>query len=180
VTARLRPSRAPLVRGFAALAGRRTRTAPPAVFLTLGRHQRVFWPWLAFAGALLSGGRLSRSETELVILRVATLAGSDYELAQHRGMARAAGLTAAEVDRVADGPDAAGWSADQTLLLRVVDALHADEDLDDDLWTALVAAYDEPRALEVVLLAGHYRMLATALRVARVEPDAPRPPRPPG
>lgn len=174
MTARVRPSRGLLVRGFASLAGRRVRTTPPAVFLTLGRHQRVFWPWLVFAGALLSRGRLTRAETELVILRVATLAGSDYELAQHRGIARAAGLSAAEVARVADGPDAPGWSASQVLLLRVADELHADEDLGDATWAALVAAYDEPGALEVVLLAGHYRMLATALRVARVDPDSPR------
>ncbi|WP_139978467.1 carboxymuconolactone decarboxylase family protein [Nocardioides litoris] len=171
---RVAPGRGLLVRGFAAVAGRRLGTEPPGVFRTLGRHQRVFWPWLAFAGALLGGGRLTRRETELVILRVGTLAGSDYELAQHRHIARAAGLSAAEVDRVADGPDAAGWSATEALLLRVTDELHATEDLGDDSWAALVDAYDEPRALEVVLLAGHYRMLATALRVARVPPDRPR------
>ncbi|MDO9457484.1 carboxymuconolactone decarboxylase family protein [Nocardioides sp.] len=174
MSARVAPGRGPAVRAFAALAGRRVGTAPPAVFLTLGRHQRVFWPWLAFAGSLLSGGRLSRADTELVVLRVATLCGSDYELSQHRRIARAAGLTRDDVDRVADGPDAAGWTPTQRLLLRVVDALHADEDLDDATWAELVAAFDEPRALEVVLLAGHYRMLATALRTFRVEPDERR------
>ena len=57
-----------------------TGTEPPGVFLTLGRHRRLFWGWLLFAGSLMPGGRLPRRETELVILRVATLAGNDYEL----------------------------------------------------------------------------------------------------
>ena len=92
--------------GFARLAGRVTGTEPPAVFLTLGRHRRLFWGWLLFAGALMPGGRLTRRETELVILRVATLCGSDYELTQHRRLGRRAGLSADEIDRVADGPDA--------------------------------------------------------------------------
>ncbi len=80
-----------LVSGFARLAGRVTGTEPPAVFLTLGRHRRLFWGWLLFAGSLMPGGRLPRRETELVILRVATLSGNDYELTQHRRLGRRAG-----------------------------------------------------------------------------------------
>ncbi len=98
-----------LVQGFARVAGRVTGTEPPAVFLTLGRHRRLFWGWLLFAGALMPGGRLTRRETELVILRVATLSGSDYELAQHRRLGRKAGLSTDEIDRVALGPDDPAW-----------------------------------------------------------------------
>lgn len=144
------------------------------MFLTLGRHQQVFWPWLAFAGSLLAPGGLSRAETELVVLRTATLSGSDYELRLHRPIARGAGLSAADVDRVSDGPDADGWTARQRVLLRAVDGLHAEEDLDDATWAALAGEYGERTALEVVLVAGHYRMLATAIRVARLQPDPPR------
>lgn len=168
---RVQPSRALAVRAVAAVAGRRTGTRPPAVFLTLGRHRQVFWPWLAFAGSLLAPGGLSRADTELVVLRTATLAGSDYELRLHRRIARGTGLSAADVDRVAAGPDADGWTPPQRVLLRAVDRLHAEEDLDDATWSALVGEHGERTALEVVLVAGHYRMLATAIRVARLRPD---------
>lgn len=174
MTGRLRPGGGPGVRLVAAAVGRASGTRAPAVFTTLGRHPRIFWPWLCFAGALLAGGRLTRPQTELVILRVATLNDSDYELVQHRPIARRAGLSRTEVDRVAAGPDADGWTPVQRTLLRAVDALQADEDLDDPTWRELVEALDEQRALEVLLLAGHYRMLATALRTLRVPPDAPR------
>jgi alkylhydroperoxidase family enzyme len=163
-----------LVSGFARLAGRVTGTEPPAVFLTLGRHRRLFWGWLLFAGALMPGGRLPRRQTELVILRVATLSGNEYELTQHRRLGRRAGLTSAEVDRVADGPDAEGWGPRERLLLRVTDELHAEQDLSDATWAELRAALGERECIELVMLVGHYTMLATTLTTLRVRPDRPR------
>jgi AhpD family alkylhydroperoxidase len=178
VTARIPPGRTRdtglLVQGLARLAGRLTGTQPPAVFLTLGRHRRLFWGWLLFAGALMPGGRLTRRETELVILRVATLSGSDYELTQHRRLGRRAGLSDAEIDRVARGPEDDAWSAGERLLLEVTDELHAHADLSDATWARLRAAYDERRCIELVMLVGHYQMLATTLTTLRVSPDGSR------
>ena len=161
------------VRAFAAVAGRVTGTEPPAVFLTLGRNRRLFWGWLHFAGALMPGGRLPRRETELVILRVATLCGSDYELTQHRRLGRRAGLSTDEVERV-QAPVVEGFGARETLLLRAVDELHRTRDVGDELWADLSAELDEPTLVELVMLVGHYEMLATTLGTLRVRPDRPR------
>ena len=163
-----------LVSGFARMAGRVTGTEPPAVFLTLGRHRRLFWGWLLFAGALMPGGKLPRRETELVILRVATLTGNEYELTQHRRLGRRAGLAAEEIDRVAEGPDAEGWAARERLLLRVTDELHEKQDLSDETWAELRGHLDERESIELVMLVGHYTMLATTLTTLRVRPDRPR------
>jgi AhpD family alkylhydroperoxidase len=180
VTARVSPGRTRdtglLVQVFARLAGRVAGTSPPAVFLTLGRHRRLFWSWLFFAGALMPGGRLPRRETELVILRVATLSGSAYELAQHRRLGRHAGLTTDEIDRVALGTGDPSWGPRDRLLLRVAEALHAQRDVSDGLWAELRVQLDEPEAIELVMLVGHYAMLATTLNTLRVEPDRPRRP----
>ena len=160
--------------GFAHLAGRVSGTEPPAVFLTLGRHRRLFRGWLHFAGKMMPGGRLPRRETELVILRVAALTGSEYEATQHRRLARRAGLTADEIDRVPAGPTAPGWSERDRLLLEVTDELHAQRDLGDATWARLRGTFDEPTCIEVLMLVGHYEMLATTLGTLRVRPDAPR------
>jgi AhpD family alkylhydroperoxidase len=178
VTARIEPGGlrdvGPFTWALARVFGRRSGTEPPAVFLTLGRNRRLFRGWLHFAGRMMPGGRLPRRETELVILRVAHLTGSEYEATQHRGLARRAGLSDAEIDRVADGPDAPGWSDRERLLLRVTDELHATHDLSDAAWADLRAELDEPTCIEVLMLVGHYEMLATTLRVLRVRPDRPR------
>ncbi|MEV5003159.1 carboxymuconolactone decarboxylase family protein [Nocardioides sp. LML1-1-1.1] len=177
--ARIRPGTwrevGPFVALFARLAGRVQGTEPPAVFLTLGRHRRLFWGWLHFAGRLMPGGRLSRRESELVILRVAALRGSSYELTQHRRLGRRAGLSREEIAAIEAGTvDAPSLSERERLLLRASDALVAEQDLADDLWAALGEHFDDRERIEVVMLAGHYAMLATALHVLRVEPDRPR------
>ena len=41
-----------VIAGLSRLAGRVTGTEPPAIFLTLGRHRRLFWGWLHFAGQI--------------------------------------------------------------------------------------------------------------------------------
>jgi AhpD family alkylhydroperoxidase len=164
----------PFVALFARVAGRVQGTEPPAVFLTLGRHRRLFWGWLHFAGRLMPGGRLSRRESELVILRVASRRGSSYELTQHRRLGRRAGLTAEEIDRIEAGGPAGSFSPREVLLLRTSDELLAHDDIPDGLWAELGDHFDDRERIEIVMLVGHYAMLATALHTLRVRPDRPR------
>jgi alkylhydroperoxidase family enzyme len=159
---------------FGHVAGLVTGTSSPNVFRTLGRHRRLFRGWLRFAGRLMPGGLLPRRETELVILRVAHLAGSDYEFAHHVRLGRRAGIGAEDVRRVQEGPGADGWSARERMLLATADALHERGDLDDAEWDAVRLHLDEREAIELCLLTQHYEMLATVLRTLRVQPDAPR------
>ncbi|MFW6690845.1 carboxymuconolactone decarboxylase family protein [Streptomyces sp. MAR4 CNX-425] len=155
-------------------AGRVAGTRPPALFLVLGRHRRLFRGWLRFAGRLMPRGTLPRRETELVILRVAHLRDCRYEFEHHRRLGRRAGVTPADVERVARGPGAAGWTDRERTLLAAVDALHHDRDLDDAGWRELRTHLDEKAAIELLLLAGHYEMLATAIAALRLRPDPPR------
>lgn len=164
----------PFVAAFARIAGRVQGTEPPAVFLTLGRHRRLFWGWLHFAGRLMPGGRLSRRESELVIVRVAARRGSAYELEQHRRLARRAGLSRAEVAAIEAGESDPGLSARERLLLRATDELLADQDLSDPLWAELGTHFEDRERIEILMLVGHYAMLATALHALRVRPDRPR------
>ena len=72
--------------------GARTVRAPEMhLFTTLGQHKRLFCGF-AFSGARLLRGRLPQVDTELVILRVAHLRDSEYELQHHRWMGRRRGL----------------------------------------------------------------------------------------
>ena len=161
----------PVIWAFARLAGRVTGTTPPHVFTTLGRGRGLFWGWLHFAGKLMPGGRLPRIDTELVILRVAVVRGSDYEFNHHRALGRRAGLDDHDIERVRIGASAGGWSDRQSLLLRVTESLLENRDVDDALWAELRAAEDERTCIELLLLVGHYDMLATTLHTLRVQPE---------
>ena len=157
--------------GFAALAGRVSGTGPPNLFLTLGRHRRLFRGWLRFAGRLMPRGTLPRRDTELVILRVAHVRSCDYERTHHERLGRKAGLSAAELARVADGPDAPGWSPREQAVLRATNALLRDHDIDDETWRALHGHLGDQGCIELCLLVGHYDMLAGTINALRIQPD---------
>src|SRR5690606_16553031 len=122
---------------FARASGLVTGTNPPNLFLTLGRHRRLFRGWLRCAGHLMPGGRIDRRTTELVILRVAHLSGCEYELEHHRHLARRARITEDEVERVLTDPTAAAWTPRERAVLAAVDELHATGDLADGTWSAV-------------------------------------------
>ena len=155
------------------VSGRVAGTGPPNLFLTFGRHRKLFRGWLRFAGRLMPGGTLPRRETELVIIRVAHLKGCRYEFDHHVHLGAKAGVTAADVERLVTGPEADGWTFRERAILRVVDALHYDGDVVDETWADLTTHLDDKGCIELVFLVGHYEMLATALTTLRVQPDAP-------
>ncbi|MEW2352144.1 carboxymuconolactone decarboxylase family protein [Spirillospora sp. NPDC029432] len=159
---------------FAKGAGRVAGTEPLKLFLTLGRRRRMFHAWLLFAGTLMPGGKLSRRESELVILRVAHLRDCRYELEHHSRLGRRAGIGTKELDRLAAGPDAEGWTPRERALLAAVDVLHTDKDLDDATWAKLRVHLTEPECVELCMLAEHYQMLATVITALRIQPDRPR------
>lgn len=163
---------------LARLLGAAVGAGPPAVFTTLARHRGLFRRWLWFAGALMPGGRLPRSDSELLILRVAHNCASEYEWTQHERIALVAGLTAEDVARVRSGPAADGWSERRRLLLEAADELHAQRTISDATWTGLRDLLDDATLIELCMLVGHYEMLAMTLNSLRVAPD-PLPAGPP-
>lgn len=110
-----------------------------------------------------------------MILRVAHLAGCRYEFDHHVALGQQAGVTATDVERVVEGPAATGWTDRERTILAAVEQLHHQRDLDDETWTALRGQLSENEAIELLLLAGHYEMLATTINTLRIQPDAHRP-----
>jgi AhpD family alkylhydroperoxidase len=144
---------------------------PPNVFTTLARHRRLFRGWLRFAGALMPRGSLPRADTELLILRVAHNCRCDYEWRHHERLGRAAGLSEADIGRILDGPGARGWSPRRSLLLRAADELHERRELSDELWRGLREELRDAQLIELLMLVGHYEMLAMTIASLRIQPD---------
>ncbi|MFE3960411.1 carboxymuconolactone decarboxylase family protein [Nocardia sp. NPDC059091] len=141
------------------------------LFSTLGRTGGLFRGWLHFSGRLMPGGKLRRYESELVILRVAHLRQCEYETDHHIRLGRRAGVTAEILDRLREGPAAAGWSAEERALLTAVDQLVTTRDLDDATWQSLADHYDERRLIEIVLLTNQYEGLASTITALRIQTD---------
>lgn len=115
---------------------------------------------------------LPARERELLILRTGYLCRAPYEWGQHVVIGRAAGLTDDEIARVATGPAADGWSAEEATLLRAADELHADSCIGDATWAALAERWDEQQLIEVCMVVGQYHLVAFALNSIGVEPES--------
>ena len=146
-----------------------TATGPASnIFDTLVRYPGLFRKWLPFGGKLLSG-KLPARDRELLILRTGWHCGSAYEWGQHVLIARAAGITDEEIDRVREGPAAPGWDAFERVLLTAADELHDDACISDATWASLAARYDERQLIELPMLVGHYHMVAFTLNSLGVQ-----------
>jgi 4-carboxymuconolactone decarboxylase len=144
------------------------------IFATLVRYPGLYRRWMPFAGKLLAG-KLPTRDRELLILRSAWRCRSSYEWGQHVRLAKQAGISAEEIDRVAAGPDTPGWEPFDRTLLAAVDELHDDACLTDATWATLASRYDERQMIELPMLVGQYHMLAFALNSLGVqrEPGVP-------
>lgn len=149
---------------------------PLVLFRTLARDQRLFQRFMG--GGLLDRGHLTLRQREVVIHRVTALCGSEYEWGVHVAFfAKRAGLDAGQLRTMVHGSaDDTCWSAEDRLLIRLCDALHASCDIDDKLWAELRGTFSEDAMIELLLLAGFYRTvsyLTNALRLP-LEPFAAR------
>jgi len=144
------------------------------IFTTLVRHRRLFRRWSPFGGVLLTG-LLPARDRELLILRTGWLCRAPYEWGQHVRLAAEAGMTADEIARVADGPQAPGWTALEAALLRATDELHADAFISDASWAVLAASYSVEQLIEIPMLVGQYHLVSFTLNSLGVqrEPGVP-------
>jgi alkylhydroperoxidase family enzyme len=141
------------------------------IFATLAHHPRVLKRWSAFGGTLLYAGTLSHRDRELLIMRTAWHCGAHYEWGQHVAFARAAGLSDEDIARIAEGPDAEGWSAEDAALLRAADELHDHARIDDATWASLAGRYDEQQLIELCMVVGQYHLVAFTLNSLGVQPE---------
>jgi 4-carboxymuconolactone decarboxylase len=139
------------------------RDPPPLnIFRTLARNRPLSKSFLSLGGHLLTGGVLPAREREIVILRVGWRANSEYEFGQHTRIGLDSGLSQAEVERLTVA-DPTGWSHDDSALIRLVDELCDADVVSEDTWDRLAVRWSERELLELLLLAGFYRMVSGML-----------------
>ncbi len=138
---------------------------------TLARHPALTAAFNTFNGYILFASTLTPRQRELLVLRVATRRGSAYEWEQHRVLAADVGLEEADVERIAAGPDAPGWSSHESAMLRAVDELIGAGEIADATWQVLATEFDDQQMMDLVFTVGAYEILALAFRSFGVELD---------
>ncbi|MBL7493347.1 carboxymuconolactone decarboxylase family protein [Frankia sp. AgB1.9] len=141
---------------------------------TLGvyaHHTTLAQAFFTFNGHILSTSTLSDRQRELIVLRVAAQRKAGYEWLQHTFIARDAGLSDEEIQRIALGPDAPLWDPLDAATLRAVDELIADGKIGDGTWAVLVEKLEVKQILDVIFTVGAYETLAYMISSFDIEID---------
>lgn len=155
-----------------AKAGARVIRAPRFHLMdTLGQHWLLFLAWLPFSGVLLNWGKLPRKDAELVILRVGHLRDCEYELQQHRRLARSRGLDDETQSLIFRGPDSDGLTDRQRVLITATDEFVVTRSMSQETWTGLASHLDRKQLIEFCMLASQYDGLAATMATLRIPLD---------
>lgn len=141
---------------------------PLNIFATLAKHPALLDRFNRFGGFLLYKGQLPAREREVVILRVGWRSGSVYEFGQHTVIGKGAGLTDEEVRRLA-AESLQGWDEGDRDLVELADQLCATNNVAADLWERLAARWSEPEMIELLVVAGFYRLVSGFLNATGVQ-----------
>ncbi len=141
------------------------------LFRTLGRNRGLYKPFLSLLTHLMNDGVLPARDREIIVLRVGYNCGSSYEFGQHIPIGLDAGLTEDEVAALATP---AGLIGDRdSILVATADDLCRDDMVSDDSWSQLsTMGWSDEQLIEILMLAGFYRMVSGFLNTVRVEPDS--------
>jgi 4-carboxymuconolactone decarboxylase len=144
------------------------------VFRLLANAPNVFGGWTQMVDELFDSPTFDRRMREVVILRVAHLQGSRYELGQHVGIARTAGLTEQQINAILDAGDldAAGFSRTERTALDVTTELCSTHRLRDDTFAAAQAVFGDEAFTELLMIISCYYGLALVLNAADLDVDA--------
>ena len=145
------------------------RTPPLNVFRLTAHASSVFRPFLRYGGALLSDLELDPVLRELAILRVAVLAGAEYERVQHEPIAAGVGAGPEQIAR-ATRPGEPGEGV-EGLVLALVEETARDGRGSAATTDALVAALGERQLVELLLVIGQYRGLAVLMNTVEIDLD---------
>ncbi|HVA43358.1 MAG TPA: carboxymuconolactone decarboxylase family protein [Acidimicrobiales bacterium] len=141
------------------------------IFATLAHNPRMLRRFNQLGGSLLFRSAIPDREREIVILRVGWRARSVYEFGQHTVIGRRARLTDAEIEALASDVLPEGWSEEDQLLVRLADELCANDCVSNETWSGLSRRWGAAQLVELLVLAGFYRLVSGFLNSTGVALD---------
>lgn len=145
--------------------------SPVNLYKALGNHPGLVAAWTEFANAIRHGSGTSRALRELMILRAAQLARSDYEWAHHLRMARKAGVSDAQINELAQWRESKSFDAKERAALALTEGVMAC-DVSDAVHAEVKRHFSDAEFVELSLTAAFYAMVSRMLDAMRVELDA--------
>jgi 4-carboxymuconolactone decarboxylase len=132
------------------------------VYRVMAHNPALLTAWQNFRSHVVLGNTLDDQSLEIVILRTGFRRGSNYEWMHHVVRGRNAGLDDCRIRNVAKSPNYA-MSADDSMLMRCVDAIIDTNQLPSTLQEELLAKFGSKGILDLIATVGMYSLLACIL-----------------
>jgi alkylhydroperoxidase family enzyme len=162
----------PLNWAIAKIGARGIRRPRFSLLNVIGQNKLLFLAWLPYSAMLL--GMLSKlpvKDAEVVILRIGHLRDCEYELQQHRRLARTRGIGPDVQAKIFEGPDAEGLSDRQRALITATDEFVVTRGVSPETWATLASFLTKAQLIEFCLLAAQYDGLAATITTLQVPLD---------
>ena len=143
---------------------------PVNLYRALGNHPALAAAWTEFANAIRHDSRTPRALRELMILRTAQVARSEYEWAHHLRMARKAGVAEDKIAALAGWRSALNFDPRERAALALTEAVMAC-DVGDEVYAEVKKHFSDAEFVELSLTAGFYALVSRMLDAMRVELD---------
>lgn len=135
---------------------------------TYANHDQLAQALMPHLAYIWSDSALPARHRALLSLRTLWLTRAEYLWAHRAERALEEGLTTADLERIARGPDADGWSPFEARVIRAADELVVDAFISDATWNALDAEYDLPALIDTIDTVGALTMHAGFARTLGV------------
>lgn len=139
------------------------------IYKTLAHHVDLYNRWSPLGQFLLNGSSITPRHREIAMLRMGWLCQSPYEWSQHARIAKTVGMTDAELHRIAEGPDAPGWSDIDRAVITMADELRYDTMISDKTWAELRKVYSDQQVMELLYTSAQYQLVSMALNTLGIQ-----------
>ena len=144
---------------------------PLALFRTLAVHDELFARMRPLGAGILGHGRIEPREREIVIHRACARAGAEYEWGVHViAFGKPLGLTDEQIAATLNAsPEDTGWSAGRAAPGPPGGRASRHVPVSSSLWSALAERYADDQLLELVIIAGWYRLLSGVINAMGIQ-----------
>jgi 4-carboxymuconolactone decarboxylase len=126
----------------------------------------------AVVNALLFRNKVAARARELIILRIGWLTGSEYVFCNHVSFSRDLGIPNEEILGVRDPQRCHAYCETDRAVLQLADELHEHAEVTRSTWAVLEKAFTSEELVELLLIAGFWRMAAGFVKSAKIRLDA--------
>jgi len=143
---------------------------PPNLYRALANHPELLAAWAEFSKVMRHDTRTPRALRELVILRGAQVARSEYEWASHLVMARKFGVREAQIQALPGWRRSSEFDAREKAALELAEAVTRGE-VSDAIYASVSKHFDRAEYVEITMVAAFYAMVSRIIDAIRVEID---------